>query len=546
MFTPGEIPRVAVATDGSLAVITETTRAVVLELPGGAPFAEIGIDPGASATEVAWLGALPRLLVLSRYAAHSIVHLIHPHGPRTVAEIRLEAPMRLFATVGSHALAVGTLGAAVLTATETHLTPYQFPARAVPVTAGAAGSNFVVALAGAIEEWDPQSRMPKRRIRLPKPAVITAVGGSERVVWMMTAGEPARIEVMPLVNRGQPKCHELPEPIAQISGHPRSELLACVGAETGKVYLLDLDGRHRRRVLVAESIDHAAAAGLAVGRMSGIVIAQANRPIAIVTLDGREAETETQGAARPAGIDDDDASRSVRSTLGADEPAEVGERIETASEPRVGMSSWRDELVGWARAVMSGAVEGVRPGTPLIETIAGRFEIAGDLLPALALLYGAHLTGARGAAPADVSRVLGRTWDDALGRGQLARRGLAVHAESRVILAAPIQRALDELAPTTGRLVGTPGQLALLGPCVVVSDAALPVLAERTLGIVAGAILAAHPGCDPRELFLEARAHGAVPMLRIRGPDLRELPADPVVLVVSDEATADQLGLPRL
>src|SRR5882724_1199658 len=99
--SPGE-PRVSVAGDGTLAAVHADARITVLELPSGAAFAEINIDPDALASEVAWLGAPPRLLVLSRAAAHSIVHLIDPRGPvgpRSIAEIRLESPMRLFATV---------------------------------------------------------------------------------------------------------------------------------------------------------------------------------------------------------------------------------------------------------------------------------------------------------------------------------------------------------------------------------------------------------------------------------------------------------------
>ncbi len=556
-FTPGDRPRIAIASDGSLAVIAEVARAVVLELPGGAAFAEIGIDPDATASEVAWVGAVPRLLVMSRFAAHSTVHLIDPHGPRTIAEIRLEAPMQLVATVGSHALAVGTLGAAVLTATDTHLTPYQFPARAVPVTAGAAGANFVVALAGAIEEWDPHSRMPKRRLRLAKPAVITAVGGSDRVVWMVTQNAPTRVDVIPLVNRGQPKTHELPEPIAQVASHPRSDLIACVGADSGKVYVVDLDGRNRVRVLGATGIDHATAAGLVVGRSVAVIAAQANRPIAIVPVDGREPDHQTVVTGRPPGLSESELepeSRPVRSTLGDDDPDEEDESRSGQPFPLLSptssidaLPSWRDELVTWARGVMAGAPGRGCPSVPAVEAIADRFEIARTLVPALALLYGAHLGGVWGAAPIDVSRVLGHRWDEALGRGELARRGVVLHLEARVVLAPAIQRVLDELPVASGKLFGAPGAAALLGPCVVVSAEPLAALAKRTLATVGGAILAAHDDCDPLELFLEARARGAVPMLRITSPDLVvELGTDPAVLVVTDDAIADQLGVPRL
>jgi len=597
-FTPTDRPRVAITGDGTLAVIAEATRAVLVELPGGAAFAEVGIDPEASASELAWVGAPPRLLVLSRYAAYSTVHLIDPHGPRTIAEIRLEAPMKLFASVGAHALAVGALGAAILSASDTQLTPYQFPARTIPTTAGAAAGNFLVALAGSIEEWDPASRLPKRRLRLPKPAVITAVGGSDRVVWMMTQNDPTRIDVMPLVNRGQPKSHDLPEPIAHVSGHPRSDLLICIGAESGKLYVVDLDGRQRLRTLGTGVIDRVGSAGLVVGRMVGVLAAQLNKPIAIIALDVRETEGDTQVKQAPPGLqshiaepaparstltgndddDDDPIVAPARSTLVDDGPPAAERapslfptstaapmqspperyspwrdrmpqfpvRVEQAPAWVQPPPSWRDELVIWARAFTAGAVEHA-PAAPALDTIAARFDLPSQLVPALALLYGTHLGGVHGVAPIDVSRVLGGRWDDALGTGQLAARGLVRHATSRVLLAPPIQRFLDELPVTTGTLVGEPGTVALLGPCVVVAaDVPLAVLAKRYLATVNGAILAAFDEVEPAELFVEARARGAAPMLRIGAGEILQVGTDPAVLVVGDDAMAEQLGVPRL
>ncbi|MDX2091663.1 MAG: hypothetical protein SFX73_27630, partial [Kofleriaceae bacterium] len=112
VFSPSERPRVVIANDGTLAAIAESTRIVVVEVPSGVATAEIGVDGEALVTEVAWISAPPRLLVMSRYASHSTVHLVDPQGPRTISEIRLEPPMRLFSTVGAHALAVGAMGAA--------------------------------------------------------------------------------------------------------------------------------------------------------------------------------------------------------------------------------------------------------------------------------------------------------------------------------------------------------------------------------------------------------------------------------------------------
>ncbi|MEP6865327.1 MAG: hypothetical protein ABJE66_32210 [Deltaproteobacteria bacterium] len=623
-FVPADKPRIAIASDGTLAAIHEPTRITVVDLPGCAAFAEVGIDPEAGASEVMWVGAPPRLVVLSRYAAHSTVHLLDPYGPRTIAEIRLEAPMKLMASVGAHALAVGSLGAAILTAGESSLTPYQFPARTVPVTAGAAGAQFVVALSGAIEEWDPQTRMPKRRLKLPKPAVITQLGGSDRVVWMTTQSDPTRLDVFPLVNRGQPKLHELPEPIAHVAAHPRSDLLACVGADHGRLYIVDLDGRQPIRTIAPERIDRVEAAGFILGRMIGVVAAQARRPIALIQLDGREQdaavampatlplprEDAPEPAAKSSLYDETEAVREVptavtlmnhlaavapalAAAVGSDDPAKpslfrpaapapaaparpapakpaapavsLTERFSTwrdrmrLAQPRATdpvtpaqidtRPPWRDAVATWARGIMTGAVDH-KPG-PLqwLVSIAARFELADHVMPGLALLYGAHLAGEAGVAPVELARVLGRDWDEALGRGQLAASAIATYRDSRVRLATPVLRALDELPPATGVLVGQPGQVVLLSACVVVAaaDQPLGVVAEATLPAAGGAILAAHPGSDPRDVALEARAYGAVAMVRVTPATVDRIPHDgPVILVLDDEGLADHLELPRL
>ena len=611
-FVPAQAPRISVANDGTLAAIHEPSRITVLALPSCSAIAEVGIDPEAGASEVVWLGSPPRLAVLSRFAAHSTVHLLDPRGPRTIAEIRLESPMRLMASVGIHALALGALGAAVLTATETHLTPYQFPARAVPAKGGAAGPLFVVAVPGAIEEWDPQSRMPKRRLKLPKPGVITALGGSDRVVWMTTQQDPTRLDVFALVNRGQPKFHELPEPIGFVASHPRSDMLACSGTDTGRLYGVDLDRKGAIRAIDLEGIDRVEAAGLVITRTSAVLAAQARRPVVLVALDGRELEAsvsvpasfapEPRRAERQGGDPADVqgagfAEAPVRtSTLYGDalpEPvappamlppspvmqapgmappmvivpmksvavsladrfsswrastsslaAAVPRAIEPVAPPPAPPSiHWRDELATWTRSVIAGTTTRLPPSVIAIELLAQRLAIAATLHAGLAFLYGAHLCGEAGVARVDLARVLEQNWDEALGRGQLASSQVATFRDSRVRLATFAQRMLDQLHPATGTIVGTPGPIELLSACVVVApdDQPLGLVAEAMLPLVGGAILAADPGVDSRELVLEARAHGAVAMVRTAA-----ITDTTMILVVSDEARADQLELPRL
>jgi hypothetical protein len=179
-------------------------------------------------------------------------------------------------------------------------------------------------------------------------------------------------------------------------------------------------------------------------------------------------------------------------------------------------------------------------------TLVARYEVSVALQPVLALLYGLHLAGVDGASPADIARICGG-WDDALGRGELAQRSIATYRDSRVRLAPTVLRVLDEMPPMTGTLVGTSGVCSLLGPCAIVAAGPLSIVAEACSSSIGGAILAAHDGTDPAELVREARAYGAAAMFRVMASELERIPTDePIILVVDNDATADQLGIPRL
>jgi len=278
--------------DGAYAAIVEPSRVVVVELAHTTTVAEVGVATALEQTDVAWIGTPPRLLILSRRATNSTVHLIDLDGPRVRAEIQIEGMMRIGATVGTHALVIGSSSggsSAVLTAGDAHLTPYQFPGRSLPSAVGAAGRQFVVAIPGAIEEWDPQQRAPRKRMRLPRQALIAQLGGTERVVWMTTHQEPTRIDVIAQINRTQPRFHELPEPIAHVSGHPQRDLLACVGRETGSIYIVDLDGRSALRTVDLEDLGRADTAALFAGATVGVVAARAGKPLGLFVLESRAA-----------------------------------------------------------------------------------------------------------------------------------------------------------------------------------------------------------------------------------------------------------------
>jgi hypothetical protein len=203
----------------------------------------------------------------------------------------------------------------------------------------------------------------------------------------------------------------------------------------------------------------------------------------------------------------------------------------------------------WSQDVVASGGDPAVHGQPVayaIEALLGRFELDATMLPVLALLYGAHLRGEVGVAPIAVARMLERRWDEALGRGDLARTGVCEYARSRVALSPVILRALDELPPLTGTMLGPPGPVALLGPCVVVAPGApLAEVAERYLPRVGGAILVGHTDVPWAQLVFEARAYGAAAMVRIDRP-VPASSSDPVIFVVDDSELADRLEVPYL
>jgi ATPase family protein associated with various cellular activities (AAA) len=273
--------------DGSHAAVVEPGRIVIVELRRGAQVAEIGAAAALEQTDVAWIGPAARLLVLSRRGTHSTVHLVDTDGPRLRVEIQIEGTMRIGAAIGAQALVIGTTSMAVLTAGEAHLTPYQFPGRSLPSAAGIAGQQLIVAVSGAIEEWDLLQRTPRKRLRLPRQAAIVQLGGSDRLVWMTTQQDPARIDVIPQINRGQPRSHELPEPIAHVASHPQHDVVACIGRDTGRLYLVDLDGKTALRTVDVPGLDRVDSAALFAGAAPGILAARAGQPLAVLGLDGR-------------------------------------------------------------------------------------------------------------------------------------------------------------------------------------------------------------------------------------------------------------------
>jgi hypothetical protein len=275
----GEVRSVAVSAGSTALAIVEPSRIVVATLPDIAFVCEIGVDPDAAASEAAFVGA-DRLLVLSRYAAHSTAYLIDRSGPSKLAEIRVESPVRLLASSGEHVLAriaAGAASTAVIAAPDGRLDIARLPLRSEPsCAAGLGDGRFLVSLPGAFEEWDGASRTPLRRFKLSRPQAIQTVGVSAHHLWWIASTDPTRIEVLPTTQRGQARAHVVPEPIATAVGQVETGAVLAVGADTRRVYVVDVTGGAGPLPITTGAAD---AVALAVSRQTvAVVVARGRVP----------------------------------------------------------------------------------------------------------------------------------------------------------------------------------------------------------------------------------------------------------------------------
>lgn len=311
--------------------------------------------------------------------------IITPRGD--VIEHRLDGPMRLLACVDEVALVAGDRGAALVTRAGVK------PVRSRPAVAGAAPQRFLVVVGDAIAEWDTAGS-PKRTWRVPDAAAIHALGGTASAVWRLTHAAPQRIDVIPLITRGQPRSHELPAPIAQVAAHPATDRLACLEADTGRVHLVDLGGGHAIRTLETEPVTRPEAIALTRTSDWHVVACAAGSPAILVPLTRRAERT------------------------------------------------WREQVVKWTR---SGIVD-IVPAVPAIEQLAHALALPDPLVPALVLCYGAHLCGAPGVPPDELDELLAGRWPDEIaGTGRLARSGALVYREGWIALAPEHCRTVDDV-----------------------------------------------------------------------------------------------------
>ncbi|HEY6036720.1 MAG TPA: ATP-binding protein [Kofleriaceae bacterium] len=284
-LVPAQGATMVVAPDGLLAAVVEARRVVVIDLSHAAPLVELAVDPAAGDAQVGWIGDSRRLLLVERHAAHSSCVLVDPRSGRRLVQQRFAGAIYLGATRGDRALAASGNAITVIRATDTNIVMAPLPLRDRLVAVGAAGDGVVIAHANSIDEWDLQSRTLKRRLRLSRHCSITALGGSERLVWVLAQEDPHRIEVLPLGNRVA-AVYELPEGISEIAGDPHTDMVACVGARTGAIYAIDLRTNGQVAPIMPGGIDRVDHVALITTPRLGVLAMQAGRALVFMPLTG--------------------------------------------------------------------------------------------------------------------------------------------------------------------------------------------------------------------------------------------------------------------
>lgn len=546
--------------------LVEQDRVVVLEMPELVARAEIGTS--SDSQDVAFVGK-DRLAVLVRGGDQSTLYVVDPAGPTKLGEVTFRGATRIAAVAGDHVLAIGAGGAVIVDVSQPEPVATPLPIRGAVTAAGRIDHHaFVIVAGGVVQEWDAAKRAPVRRVRLDRPLDCRFIGGNAKRIWMIPRDEPDHLDLVALATKTTRRL-ELPEAPAALVPHEAGDLLAMIGADTRSVYLVDVASRRP-----AKLVDRGPISGLAwIGRDTlvlhgqdrelGLVQIPIERPAEPHDLDPEpgasdrwrpKASVEEWPANEPAPADepappppppaprragDDPDRRAARARVSSSAPARTASAEPPAPAPADG-PGWRADCGRWARAASAAVPRELPLGMSPIDEACARLELDPSLRPALALLYGAYLTGER-VAPLPLARTIGWRWSEALGAGSLAASGAARWHRGAIELADEVLAVLDERPPVRGAIArgeGTAHAVALIVP----AELALEHVAEWAAAAAgAGPLLVPREGAALEEVALEARLRGAIPFVRW---DRGRGPPPIAALAVADEEIAGELGIP--
>ncbi len=583
----GHRVRLAVSPESGQIGVYETGRVSVLTIPDLTPLAEIGTEGDLDDNDVVFVGR--RLVVLSRSARQTRLHIVDPLGPTKVGEASFRMPMWIAAVAGDHILTTGGGQTAIIDLTKTEPIATTLPVRGAVSAAGPMGSTgFVIASGDALEEWDAAVRKPLRRVRLGRPLEPAFVGGHADRVWMISRQAPRHVEIITLTRRSSHTIELVTEP-RQLAANPRGDLLAMICGETCSTYVVEV-ARHAP----PRRIDRGPMAAIAWSGTHSLVLQPVAQPLELLSLPrpvepARATEVEDSPPAQaierpvhrprtaepepPTPWTRDEISQrlaawrervSARAVASAEpattispapapttshrappEPARALPRHGALAPPPPG--GWRSEVASWARSICARSYRAAPTlDHETLDELIARLELGAELRDAVVLLYGAYLNGLEGVAPIDLAAVIHWDWDQAIGDGPLVRSGIVHWCGGRIALVPEAIAALDGRPPRTGTIIGLDGAVGAAGAIVAPGDVDVLQLGAWAAPVV-GALLVPnrHGERAPHRFMLEAKLRGLVPLvpwLRFQGA--LKVPPRTAAVLVEHPAAAAGLDLP--
>lgn len=579
-YRPDHPPRLAGSTEAGLLACRDGERITLFSLPALTPWGEVAL--GVAADVEVNLGFVKnRLLVAASHPDRTKLHLVEPRHLRVLATQEIAGNARLVVCVGPYALFADRAGATLITVDDDHLTSAAMTIRSAP-SHGAPFANCraVLNVGGHIETWDLQTRRPLHRVKSDRPVTVHLLGGTAQVIWFVPAARASHVEVLPLAGRGGTWTRPVDGPVIAAAGTSDLDAMALASANEAPA-LLSLTDRDAPIVTLAQP--PAEVLWLGGGPNPLLVTAARGQPLrawavknqgslfsvaAGAITDAAEAvpppapeptePVRVAEAPRPAPPPSAEPSISDRLKEWRDRlrPAPSVARAATTATRSTG--AWRTLLSAWGRSQRE-RVTSEPPPWDDDSSLAQASTRAGLSIGAargLATLYAAHLDGQEGVARSDLSRAIAddTAWDEALGRGSLARDGFATWSARWVTIVPEVAAAIDELPPLHARLIPGPegSNLTLAGPCAVVvaSPDEMHQVAERAAAVL-GATIAVIELVDDRTplpvRMLEARLRGVVPLVtapaRLADGWLDELG---VALVAVSADQVERVALPML
>jgi len=523
-------------------------------------------------------------------ASHRMVLYQPPYGD-AVAQLDLEAPMRIAAVTGPRIVLVSRDGKAV---TIVRVAGRALSAQAVetgsPVefAVGLERNQVLFGLLRKLEAWDAISGRPLLRMQLQLPPPPRTIGPAHGHLW---ATRPGGDDILVCrMSDGRPFRHHIGAPIDDVICHPASPLVIVVTAR-GLVRLhcfahslTVIDAPWQPGVPLAQLVvgDDISLLGMAdhddepwrvpIGGAGAPAITldrsdAPNEPLATAADKLRamreRALPELHDAGPPArtapraatGLDAGDAgsppggdrthppgrSPFAAAGHGAAPPSATAAPAAVTGGPRLaGLAEpararvWREPLAALGADLVRGAdaeVPVVTADTELGQ-LAHRLALPSAARRALIVLYGLHLVGEPGVAIARLAHTLGE-WTEALGQGELGTLAMLRRRGGKVALRGPVTDLLDGVSPRAIRVVGGTATAARPGAVRIARDGRSDAVIEAELAGQLGRIAVIEGGAA--RAVLEARLHGAtaVALAPPAAPPL-PWPRDAGLVVVAD------------